>query len=148
VKQIEVSVDVFAALWSARLPHELNEDEILSRILKLERSRGAKVLAPDAGSNYRTEDGVDSSGLKPKSKKWVDVLTWTLMQHNGSATLGEIYKTSRQGRLALGIGITPEHDASARECLESHCKESSKYRGKADLFSMPEGKGAGLWALR
>jgi hypothetical protein len=135
VKQIAVSVDVFAAIWAARLQEENSENEILTRIL------GLRPMVPERDFRQGPND-------LPKSKKWTDLLVWTLTKLGGKATLHEIYKKSREGRKALGYNITVEHDASARECLESHCSDSHKYRHRADLFYMPEGKGAGVWALR
>lgn len=151
MRQIEVSVDVFAEIWSARRTHELTEDEILARLLNVARERPGAVRPAFRGAEAqadRVASSQTSVGAGPRSKKWTDVLVWSLEQLGGRATLGEIYRTSREARLVLGHPITREHDASARECLESHCRESSKYRGKADLFYMPSGKGAGVWALR
>jgi hypothetical protein len=151
MRQIEVSVDVFAAIWAARLPCEKDESEILSRILNLNHlivdnkcsPKEARVVPEKVSSG-----DLSSPKTLPESKKWTDLLTWTLMELGGKATLGQIYSKSRQGRSALGLMATAQHDASARECLESHCRESTKFRGKADLFYMPAGKGAGIWALR
>jgi hypothetical protein len=148
-RQIEVSVDVFAAIWAQRLPSEPDEDAILARILKARR-RVSTTNAPHpvAPEGHEVLDGGSARTSRPRSKKWSDVLVWTLTELGGRASLSEIYKKSREGRIALGMPITPEHDASARECLEAHCRESKKFRGKADLFVMPEGKGSGVWALR
>jgi hypothetical protein len=138
MRQIEVSVDVFAAIWAARRPDEASEDEVLARVLGVR----TQALADQPHSNDAAIANL------PRSKKWTDVLVWTLRSHGGKASLAEIYKTSRVGRRGLGYATTAEHEASARECLESHCSDSEKFRGKADLFWMPEGKGAGVWALR
>jgi hypothetical protein len=143
MRQIEVSVDVFAAIWAQRLPSEGSEEAILARILKV-RPKGS-VPVNDLG---RGDAVAPTTSSRPKSKKWTDVLEWTLNELGGGGPLSAIYKKSREGRVALGIPITAEHDASARECLESHCIDSQKFRGKANLFYMPEGKGAGVWALR
>jgi hypothetical protein len=145
-RQIEVSVDVFAGIWAARLPHQRDEDAVLFRLLKLKRRLSE---TPSAAT---VEDMGDPElplpdGSRPRSVRWTDVLTWTLEQLGGKAALADIYRVSRQGRLALGYAVTAKHDASARECLESHCSQSLKYREKADLFCMPQGKGAGIWAL-
>ena len=149
-RQIDVSVDVFAAIWSARLPNETSEDEILRRLLKVEASQGSSVMHPNAAAvPSETEKNSDvkmKSHSKPDSKQWVDVLVWALSELGGRAHLSAIYEKTMQGRRALGVRITAQHDASARECLESHCRESSKFRGH-ELFWMPEGKGAGVWAL-
>ncbi|WP_336985628.1 hypothetical protein [Altererythrobacter aquiaggeris] len=38
---IEISTDVYAAIWSARLPSENNENEVLQRILKVEKPKSS-----------------------------------------------------------------------------------------------------------
>jgi hypothetical protein len=140
-RSIEVSIDTFARIWAARLPGEKDEDQVLARILSSERPQ-AERLAPAAVAE-RAQEGLTDF---PPSKKWTDLLIWALKKHGGRAALSDIYKTSRQGRLALGFRTTRHHDDAARECLESHCRESSKFKG-TELFYMPEGKGAGIWAL-
>jgi hypothetical protein len=140
-RQIDVSVDTFAQIWAARLPGENTEDQILARILQQDHSI-QKSAVPEAVADA-AQQGLDDL---PPTKKWTDLLAWTLRRHGGRATLSEIYKTSRRGRLALGFRVTLRHDDSARECLESHCRESRKFKG-TELFWMPEGKGAGVWAL-
>ncbi|MER9762633.1 hypothetical protein [Mesorhizobium sp. M0138] len=149
MRQIDISVDVFAAIWAARLPHELNEDQILGRLLRPKHATPETGPAAPKPIVSNTFDSTASNKYNlPRSKKWTDVLLWSLDQLGGKANLSEIYRKSREGRSALGFPITAEHDASARECLESHCLESTKFRGKADLFHMPMGKGAGVWAVR
>lgn len=141
MRQIEVSVDTFAQIWAARVPGELNEDQILSRILSTGPA-AAKAVVPEAvqGAARRGLDDL------PPSVRWTDLLIWTLRRHGGRAPLSEIYRTSRQGRLALGYKTTEHHDAAARERLEAHCRACNGFKGK-ELFYMPEGKGAGVWAL-
>jgi hypothetical protein len=140
-RQISVSVDTFAQIWAARLPGENSEDQILARVLHQDHSI-QKSAVPEAIADAAQQ------GLKdlPPNKKWTDLLIWTLRRHGGCASLSEIYQTSRRGRLALGFRVTRHHDDSARECLESHCRDSKKFKG-TELFWMPEGKGAGVWAL-
>jgi hypothetical protein len=140
-RQVTVTVDTFAQIWAARLPGENNEDQILSRVLQQDHSI-QKSAAPEAVSDA-AQQGLEEL---PPNKKWADLLVWTLQRHGGRATLAEIYKTSRRGRLALGFRVTLHHDDSARECLESHCRASKKFKG-TELFWMPYGKGAGVWAL-
>lgn len=145
IRIIEVSIDTFAALWAIRQPDEQSEEDIIARLLRAvpERSVGLELAF---GMPTESEEVTDMN--KPKSVKWTEVLLWTLSQLGGQATLEQIYRVSREGRRKLNRRVTREHDASARECLESHCSESKKWRGKADLFYMPQGKGAGIWALR
>lgn len=148
VRLVELSTDTFAALWSARREGEHSEDDIICRLL-LPRidSQEIEHLLTAPASGELSDRGRTPSNL-PKSIKWTDLLVWTLEQLGGEAPLEEIYRVSREGRRSLGRRPTREHNASARECLESHCLESEKYRGKSNLFRMPKGKGAGVWALR
>jgi hypothetical protein len=149
MRSIEVSIDTFALLWSVRLPSELSEEEIIRRLLRTTNDQSPSE-GTAGGLPLSTTKPLDENTFmpRPKSKKWTDLLVWTLERLGGEAPLAEIYRVSREGRRALGYMTTLHHDDSARECLESHCSNSKKWRGKADLFWMPHGKGAGIWALR
>jgi hypothetical protein len=147
-RQIEVSTDTFAALWSDRRSDEFTEEDVIKRLLST-KSRATKI--EETGGTVSTEvqlgQGVSKMD-RPPSIKWTELLVWSLKRLGGQGTLSEIYRVSREGRRSLGHATTLHHDDSARECLESHCSDSKKYRWKADLFWMPMGKGAGVWALR
>jgi hypothetical protein len=145
IRTIELHVDTFAELWKQRRPEENSEDQIIRRLLNMMEETYEPSDAIRAASEASL--GIGSSDLPP-SKQWKPLLVWTLQKLGGRASLADIYRVSREGRRALGYRTTPNHDASARECLESHCLESEKYRQRENLFCMPEGKGAGIWALR
>lgn len=142
MRNIELTIDTFAELWRQSQPGERSEDEIVRRLLSLgtDNTNQAELIKP--------QEEVFEFDCLPPSKKWTELLIWTLLQLDGQARLEDIYEVSRKGRKALGHSITRNHDASARECLESHCRNSDKWRGKRDLFCMPHGKGAGVWALQ
>lgn len=145
MKKIAVSIDTFASIWAARQAHETTEDEIIARWI---RELG---LAPSEETPLlmKSEMAASTTTLdRPKSTEWVDVLVWALQKLGGRAPLAHIYAKCKVGRELMGKKITPNHDAAARERLESYCSESRNYKGIADLFFMPEGKGAGIWALR
>jgi len=146
--QIAVSTDTFAALWSARQSHEFSEEDVIRRLLGIKPE--LQSIPEAAGKKHRELAPLEAKKANdlPPSIRWTELLVWSLTRLNGQATLAEIYRVSREGRRSLGHKITLHHDDSARECLESHCSDSKKYRGKADLFWMPLGKGAGVWALR
>jgi hypothetical protein len=124
VRNIEVSTDTFAHLWSVRLASEHAEDEIIRRLLKLGAYAASHESADATLSSAKLAAEEMGTRTLPKSVKWTDLLVWTLEQLGGEATLGEIYRVSREGRRSLGHKITTHHDASARECLESHCSDS------------------------
>lgn len=138
MRAIDVDLDVYRAIWVARQYNEHDENQVLRRVLRLE---------PHEVLLHGTELTGAATNV-PQSAKWTDVLVWSLSELGGQARLHDIYAKSRQARKLLFRPVTRAHDASARECLESHCSDSQKFRGKADLFRMPEGKGSGIWALR
>lgn len=148
MRQIEISTDTFAALWSRRRSDEFSEDDVIKRLLgngsDMEVVRAPPIFDDTKAQPKQVQNALD----RPKSIKWTDVLVWTLERLGGQATLGEIYRVSREGRRLLNKSITRHHDDTARECLQSHCAESEKYRFRANLFRMPDGKGAGFWGLR
>ena len=146
--QIEVSIDTFAALWSARRSYEFSEDDVIKRLLGMATDVPIVPMFPAIENVEAQSNRVKIALDRPTSVKWTDVLIWTLERLGGQAALDEIYRVSREGRRLWDKSITRHHDASARECLESHCSESEKYRFRANLFRMPDGKGAGVWGLR
>src|SRR4051812_29482257 len=111
-RQIEIGVDVFAAIWSVRRANEVSEDQILARVLKVDRVVDAETKH---GLGSAQVSAAPATNLDvPASKRWTDVLIWSLKKLGGKGTLSAIYKMSKEGRRALGLGITPEHDAAAR----------------------------------
>ena len=140
MKKIEVSLNVFAAIWASRQESESTENEVLERLLGLNGVvTEEKKIKPPKSNNFENQDNVEKD--QPMSGSWKDVLIWSLEKLGGEASLSEIYSKSREARLRLGKVITEAHNASARECLESHSSDSNKFRNKADLFTMSRGKG-------
>lgn len=79
------------------------------------------------------------------AKKWREELVEVLAELGGEATLEDIYQAVERRRSPL----TPAWKASVRGVLESNSSDSDRYRPSApDVFCMPRGKFAGVWALR
>jgi hypothetical protein len=78
---------------------------------------------------------------------WRDDVRTALQRLGGRSSLSRIYKEVQTVRTAAGRSIPPSLEATVRRTLEDHSSDSENYRG-ADLFCMPEGKGAGVWGLR
>jgi hypothetical protein len=78
---------------------------------------------------------------------WRDDVRSALQRLGGRASLSRIYKEVEAVRSAAGRSIPSSLEATVRRTLEDHSSDSENYRGQ-DLFSMPEGKGAGVWGLR
>lgn len=146
-RKVDLKVDTFALLWAARRPGEATEDEIVARLAR--DTLGAESLStPERASVNVEQRGEAPMDSNPTSEKWVDVLVWSLRKLGGEAHLSEIYRTARSAREALGKPIRRNHEATVRERLESYCSSSHNYKGIADLFWLPKGKGFGVWALR
>jgi len=79
---------------------------------------------------------------------WRDDVRSALEGLNRRAALSSIYKEVKKIRRAAGRSMPPSFDETVRRTLEENSSDSEVYRGGPDLFWMPEGKGAGVWALR
>ncbi|MFY9957233.1 hypothetical protein [Bradyrhizobium sp.] len=78
---------------------------------------------------------------------WRDDLRTALEQLGGQAPLHRIYDQVELIRKKAGRSVPRTIEAVVRRTLEDHSSDSANFRA-ADLFFMPEGKGAGMWALR
>jgi hypothetical protein len=79
---------------------------------------------------------------------WRDDVRASLERLSGRAFLSGIYREVKAIRQTAGRSVPPSLEATIRRTLEDHSSDSENYRGGPDLFYMPEGKGAGVWALR
>ena len=87
-------------------------------------------------------------GVEQSDGTWKEDIRFALVQLGGKATLHKIYQETEHIRKKEGRSIPPTFDAIVRERLEVHSSDSEKYKGGPDIFYMPEGRGAGVWALR
>jgi hypothetical protein len=94
-----------------------------------------------SGGGQQTQVSGSSDGT------WRDDVREALRQLGGRASLYQIYDKVEAIRKAAGRSVPRTLDATVRRTLEDHSSDSENYRG-ADLFTMPEGRGAGVWALR
>ncbi len=78
---------------------------------------------------------------------WRDDVRTALQNLGGRASLNRLYKEVERLRRGAGRTVPSSLEATVRRTLEDHSSDSDNYRG-VDLFCMPEGKGAGVWALR
>ena len=79
---------------------------------------------------------------------WRDDVHAALKGLGGRSHLNGIYREVKTTRGAAGRTVPVSLEATVRQTLEFHSSDSSNYRSGPDLFCMPEGKGAGVWALR
>lgn len=79
---------------------------------------------------------------------WRDDIVTTLKNLGRVAPLLRIYKEAERVRSAANRSLPPSFDAIVRRTLEENSSDSDSYKGGPDLFCMPEGRGAGVWALR
>jgi hypothetical protein len=129
MRSIQVSTDVFSAIWKNRLPGEETEDSILRRLLAVQ----------SAHSNPQTE---------VRKMLWRDDVRNALIQLGGEAYLTEIYGKVRQIRLAAGRRLPRSTDAIVRRELEYNSSDSESYTGNYDWFRSVNGIGGGRWGIR
>ncbi len=82
---------------------------------------------------------------------WRDDIYAALVRLGGRAPLREIYQAVRDLRVAVARSVPPLQEifeATVRSSLEYNSSDSRAYNGGPDLFCMPEGSGAGIWAVR
>lgn len=79
---------------------------------------------------------------------WAHDLVSVLQAMGGKARLERIYDAVEKLRRTNGRSVPRTLEATVRRTLENHSSHSDNYLGGVDLFCMPEGKGAGVWALR
>lgn len=167
MRQILVSVDVFALIWANRKHPESNENEILERVLS-EHTAQLKALEPCLSSEdfdaSLVLDGPPSSETRYKSDeslelktskghemiatlgktRWVDDVRAALLKLGGSASLHQIYSTVEEIRSSAGRSVPKSLDATVRRTIEDHSSDSDNFRG-ADIFRKVA---RGEWALR
>ena len=93
-------------------------------------------------------EGIVAAMTTRQDGTWRDDVWEGLRRIGGHATLDQIYKEVRSLRGAAGRSIPPSIEAIVRRTLEENSTDAESYKGGADLFRMPDGKGAGVWTLR
>jgi len=108
-----------------------------SRITRRKRSKILDLDDLDIDVDMSESDGT-----------WRDDVREALHQLGGKAPLHEIYDKVEAIRKAAGRSVPRTLDAIVRRTLENYSSDSDNFLGGVDLFCMPEGRGAGIWALR
>lgn len=136
MRTIDVSTDVFSAIWRHRIDGEETEDEILRRILVSKGTAGKRSKITEGRSRERAK------------VLWRDDVRMALERLGGSAPLESIYRTVKEIRLGEGRRIPASIDAIIRRELEYNSSDSESYTKKNDWFYSVDGIGAGVWGLR
>jgi len=170
MRDISISIDVFAAIWALREPEEQNENDILQRVIleyRVLKGLGEEVFRPESeDSNLRQESiqpeevfrvpkEVKSSKKTPEEKlsigdsemgkiRWVDDVRAALRALGGRASLHAIYREVESRRRDGNRSVPRTLEATIRRTLEDHSSDSKNFRG-VDLFT---NVGRGEWALR
>ena len=105
MRAIDVSTEVFSAIWRHRAAGEETEDAILHRLLV-----GG---APNTGTAARSGDRTREHA----KVLWRDDVREALKQLGGSAPLENIYRKVKEIRLHAGRGIPRGMDAIVRREL-------------------------------
>ena len=136
MRDIRISTDTFAAIWSLRAPGENDEEAILSRILA--------HFKPTNPTLATFAEGLAEEHAQMGKIRWVDDVVAALKKLGGTADLGEIYRVTRRIRNEGARSQPPSLEATIRRTIEDHSSDSANFRGK-NLFKLV---GRGRWALR
>lgn len=137
MRLIEISTEVFAAIWAMRCEGEEDENSILRRVLAEAKQQQPKALGREQAN---LKEGVEMFG----KVRWVDDIITALRELGGEATLRDIYDAVRLRRKVAGRSVTREYKATIRRTLEDHSSDSANHRAD-DLFALID---RGVWALR
>jgi hypothetical protein len=85
----------------------------------------------------------------PQPRLWLDEIRDALTKLGGQATLAQLYQEIER-RGIMDFASAPNWKAGVRRTIEQHASECAGFTGLAedDIFFAPQGKGAGIWALR
>src|SRR4051794_36343388 len=78
---------------------------------------------------------------------WYNFVYQALLDLGGKAHLSKIYNRVREMRRKAGRSLPKSLENIVRTTLEDRCNDAYFRTGK-DIFWMPKGKGAGVWAIR
>jgi hypothetical protein len=128
----------------------LQHDEWTPEIMSFRQEDLLKILE----QHWRLQDRKSPTVQREVAAAYEGDATWRddvregLKRLGGRASLQAIYKEVEAVRRAGGRSIPRTFDAVVRKTLEENSTDSEAYRDGPNLFWMPEGKGAGVWALR
>ena len=108
---------------------------ILERHLRLQNCEDP-AIEREAGAAYEG-DGT-----------WRDDVREGLQRLGGQGTLEQIYREVETIRHGASRSLPRSLEAVIRRTLEENSSDSQSYKDGQDMFCMPEGRGAGIWALR
>ena len=148
---IEVTNEVYGKIWSLSEEGDSNESEILKRVLFQWEKEDEQELDPihveTRTIQVRSHERTITIPRRGKIT-WIDDVALALDWIGGKGHLSEIYDAVRKLRKKGGRTLPPSTEAVIRKTLEENSSHSSTYKGRYDLFSLPEGKGRGIWAIR
>ena len=131
MKQIEVDIDVFAAIWQRREPGEDSENSILRRLLvAADRRSISHAIAPTQAEakTSKLERGAEFNKETDMGKiRWVDDIRTVLIAMGGRAYLDNIYRAVEERRRAGGRSVPRTLDAVVRRTLEDHSSNSATF---------------------
>lgn len=118
-----------------------------SRVANRRRSRPININGGETSDPLKLP-AVRDTAYVHDSVTWRDDVVSALNFLYGQASLDKIYKQVEHILRAAGRSRPPTLEAIVRRTLETHSSDSDNFLEGADLFYMPQGKGAGYWGLR
>lgn len=150
MRQVELSTEVFGLIWSRRQEGEETEDDILKRVLKgLPHPPRSEGVSADVAKSEMRPFTVEARYLGVDSNSaWWQVVSVGLSRIGGQGNLSDIYKSVRHICGVVGKYMPPSFEAAVRATLEDNSSDSDRWKRVRDIFTMPNGKHYGQWAMR
>lgn len=139
MRNIEISTEVFAKIWSQRIAGEEDENAILTRLLGLEK--------PTSAQDQKVSD---PAGCQSPAQRhlWRHDVRAGLQSLGGFGHLKDIYEAVRFIRRTNGRSVPTNLEAIVRRELEYNSSDAGVFQGKRDWFHSVDGIGSGVWAIR
>ncbi|HKX10212.1 MAG TPA: DUF262 domain-containing protein [Stellaceae bacterium] len=129
--------------WTPAIVGE-RQEELLQKLETHWRLQGRSQYSRPLGLS----EIADQIDLADQERTWRDDVREGLRRLGGRATLNRIYSEVETIRRAAGRTVPKSFDAVVRRTLEENSSDSDVFKGGSDIFTMPDGRGAGMWALR
>lgn len=95
-----------------------------------------------------TIDTHSASAGKRRKTSWAEDVVAGFHRLGGSGHLSAIYEAVLAVRKENGHRVPSSSEAIIRRVIEEHSSETESFKQGKDIFTAPNGLGAGYWALR
>jgi hypothetical protein len=90
---------------------------------------------------------VEERSVRRQENPYVLYLIAVLMPHKEGLERQHVISEIERRRRQNGLAIPDKLEQTVQSAFQGHSSQSAAFRGSADLFHWPKGKGSGIWAV-